>query len=114
MAILMMTVYLMVFLYLNTAVTNLVWNHIEIGGNRFRSTLRFRRMFWLYFSNIIAIVLSLGLLAPWARVRLMRYRLDNLILLATSDLNGFIAQAQARVGAAGEEMSEIFGVDIGL
>lgn len=110
----MMALYFAVFLYLSTAVTNLIWNHAEIGGNRFRSTLQFRRIFWLYLSNIFAIALSLGLLAPWARVRLTRYRLGNLVLLATGDLDDFIAKTQTRVDAAGEEMSELFGVDIGL
>jgi uncharacterized membrane protein YjgN (DUF898 family) len=109
-----MSMYLLVFLYLNTTVTNLVWNHTEVDGNRFRSTLRFGRLLWLYFSGIVAVVLSLGLLAPWVRIRLTRYRFDNLTMLAHGDLDSFIAKAQAAVGAAGEEIGEFLGVDVGL
>lgn len=114
MAGVMIAMYLFVFLYLNTIVTNLVWNHTEIDGNRFRCTLHFGRLLWLYFSGAVAILLSLGLLAPWARIRVTRYRFDNLCLFVKGDIDNFIAKAQAAVGAAGEEVGEFLGVDIGL
>ncbi|MBI3545396.1 MAG: DUF898 domain-containing protein [Gammaproteobacteria bacterium] len=109
-----MSLYLLVFLYLNTIVTNLVWSHTVINANRFHSSLRFRRLLWLYFSGVVAVVLSLGLLAPWARIRLARYRFANLRMFVHGDLDSFIAKAQAAVGAGGEEVGEFLGVDIGL
>lgn len=110
----MMSLYLLVLLYLNTIVTNLVWNHTEINANRFHSTLRFGRLLWLYFSGAVTVLLSLGLLAPWARIRLARYRFDNLSMSVQGDLDSFVAKAQAAVGAGGEEVGEFLGVDIGL
>ena len=37
-------------------------------------------MFWLYLSNTLAILFSIGLLIPWARIRMARYRLSRLVL----------------------------------
>ena len=71
-------------------------------------------MLWLYLSNAIAILVSLGLLVPWASVRMARYRVDNLELLAAGDLDDFVAIEQEKVGAAGEEISEFFDVDVGI
>jgi TPR repeat protein/uncharacterized membrane protein YjgN (DUF898 family) len=101
--------------YIQTTITNLVWSNTLSGTNRFKSTLRPSRMLWITLSNVIAILLSLGLLIPWATVRLARYRIDNLKLLAADDdLDGFIATEQEKVGAAGEEISYFYDFDVGL
>jgi len=107
-------VYLSVFAYIKTAITNLVWSNTSLGNHRFESTLRTSQMIWLYLSNVVAIVISLGLLIPWASIRMARYRLDNLKLLAADELDGFVASEQEKVGAAGEEISEFFDFDVGI
>jgi uncharacterized membrane protein YjgN (DUF898 family) len=106
--------YLVVFAYVQTAISNLTWNHTTIAGHGFRSSLGIGRMIWLYLSNSIAIALSLGLLIPWARIRMARYRLDNLALLPHGSFDGFVAGEQENVSATGEELGEFFGVDISL
>jgi uncharacterized membrane protein YjgN (DUF898 family) len=111
----MVATYFFVMVYLQTAVANLTWNNVTIAGNRFHSTLHFGRMLWIFFSNLVVIVSTLGLLAPWARIRATRYRFANLTMCASSDLDDFIARTQeTQTGAAGEELSEVFGVEIGL
>ncbi|MEE8624418.1 MAG: YjgN family protein [Acidiferrobacterales bacterium] len=104
----------MIRAYVDTAVANLVWSNVSASNNQFQSTLRTRYMLWLYLSNAVAIVLSLGLLSPWAQIRTMRYRLENLTLLAKDDLDRFVARQQDKVDAAGEEVSEFFDLDIGI
>ena len=106
--------YLLLFAYLEARISNLVWNHIEIDNNRFASKLRARDLLWLYFSNTLAIIFSFGLLVPWAQIRLAKYRAAKLALLAVNDLDGFVKSEQEQAGAIGEEMGEIFDVDIGL
>ena len=100
--------------FMRAAIPNLVWSNTRSGEHRFVSTLRPSRMIWIYLSNAAAIVLSAGLLIPWAHVRLTRYRLDNLWLLAVGDLDGYAAAEGQGVGAAGEEMSEFFDIDVGI
>jgi uncharacterized membrane protein YjgN (DUF898 family) len=106
--------YLFLALYVYVNLTNLTWNGTHFAGNRFRSTLRTRNMFWIYLSNAVAIALSLGLLIPWATIRLARYRIENLALETRGDLGQFLAAAHVEIGTAGEEIGEIFGVEVGF
>jgi len=103
---------LMVYSYVRFA--NLTWNGTHIGKNRFISTMRVRDMTWIMFSNLVASVLSVGLLIPWASVRLARYRLDNLSLRSVGDLDHYRNGQLEKTSAAGEEIGDIFGVDFGI
>jgi uncharacterized membrane protein YjgN (DUF898 family) len=99
--------------YLQTALTNLTWNGTTIGDCRFRSTLRTRDMVWLYLSNAVAIACTFGLLIPWATVRVARYRFQRLEMETGKEPEEFFALARnEEVGATGEEIGDIFGVDV--
>ena len=110
----MFLIYLFIFAYWHTAVTNLLWNNIQLEQNQFRSNLKISHMLSLYFSNTIAILCSLGLLVPWARVRTTRYRLSKLNFIPASDLNAFLAAKQQEESAIGEEIGDIMDIDIGF
>jgi uncharacterized membrane protein YjgN (DUF898 family) len=101
--------------YTKSRVGNLVFNTSSIvGGWRFRSSLRVRKLAMIYAANLIAIVISLGLLIPWAAVRTARYRADCLALEGEGDLDAFIGDMSRQVSATGEEMGEMFDVDLSL
>ncbi len=100
--------------YLKTRITNFVWSNVTLGNHRFASSLGALQMIWLYVSNAAAILLSLGLMIPWATIRMLRYRMDHFKLLAADDLDEFVASQQDKVSAAGEEISEFFDVDVGI
>jgi uncharacterized membrane protein YjgN (DUF898 family) len=68
----------------------------------------------IYVVNTLLIVLTLGLFLPWAQVRLARYRLESLSLEVHGGLDAFVADQQSQVAAAGEELGEVFDVDLGL
>lgn len=106
--------YLFAFAYINTKIHNLVWNNTHIASHAFRSTLAVKHMAWLYFSNALAIMFSFGLMIPWARIRMARYRINNLALAVSGSLDNFIATEAEQVNAAGEEIGEVFDFDIGL
>lgn len=107
-------IYLYFAIYVQTALANLTWNRTRIRSSSFVSTLRVRNMAWLYISSAVAIIFSLGLLIPWASIRLARYRFDNLALNLSDDLETFSAAVADPVGAAGEEIGDMFGIDIAL
>ncbi|OGT97623.1 MAG: hypothetical protein A2X80_03255 [Geobacteraceae bacterium GWB2_52_12] len=109
-------VYFIVIVYGQTLLANLTWNATSLAGNRFRSTLRTRDMAMLFVTNALAILFSLGLLMPWAAVRLTRYRFDNLSLLAESGLDGIVAAAEngPGVNATGEEIGDVFGMSMDI
>ena len=104
--------------FLRAAGTNLVWSNVVLEGNPstvfFKSTLSATRMIWIYLSNAIAIVFSLGLLIPWASVRTIRYRISNFSVSSSGELDTFIASEQEEVEAVGEETIDFFDFDIGL
>lgn len=106
--------YLMAFAYLQARTGNLVFNHTDLSGHRFVSTLRARDLMWLYFSNTVGIILSCGLLIPWARIRMARYRAEHLALQPDGSLDNFAQSQRGQVSATGEELGEVFAVDIGL
>ncbi len=108
--------YLFAFLFIgpwfSARIQNLVWGGTTLGGGRFASNVRARDLFWIYLTNFIGIVLTLGLFKPFADIRLARYRLEHLALNVQGSLDEFIAGQQQAVNATGEESAEIFGLDI--
>ena len=98
-----------------TALNNLVWNKTELGDIRFTSDMSPMSVIWLYVSGFVAVACSLGLLFPWAAVRLRRYRYDHLTLHTDTGVERFVASVQAAsVGAAGEEIGDVFGLDVDI
>jgi len=93
---------------------NAVWNHLSVGPMRFESVLRARDLIWLYFSNFVAVVLTVGLATPWATVRSMRYRVSKTTAIASGPLDSFAQGEAQKVSVAGEEVAELFDIDIAL
>lgn len=109
--------YFVAFAFISTQITNLVYSTTSLGeGSTYRlsSNLDTRHMAWLYFSNTIGILLTLGLFIPWAKVRMAHYRASRLWLQAEADLDRFIAVEQEHTSSVGEEMGEVFDVGIGI
>ena len=104
-----------VFAFTRSRVANLLFNSTTLGGRaRFKSTLRARPLARIYITNILAIVCSLGLLIPWAAIRTARYRAECLQLECEGGLDSFAADVAADVSATGEEMGDMFDVDLSL
>ena len=101
-------------IYLRTKYMNLMWRYTSLAGHRFECTLRARDMIWIYFSNGVAIVLSVGLLVPWAMVRIARYRAAHFALLAEGELDHFVAEAERNEGAAGAELTDALDLDVDI
>jgi uncharacterized membrane protein YjgN (DUF898 family) len=101
-------------IYLRTKYLNLMWGNTQLGPHRFECTLRVRDMLWIYFSNGLAILFSLGLAVPWAMVRMTRYRLAHLSLLAAGSLDAFVAEAGVESAAAGAELVDALDLDVDI
>jgi len=100
--------------YLRTRYTNLMWKYASLGGHRFESTLRARDVIWIYLSNGVAIVFSIGLLVPWAMIRIARYRASKFALLAQGELDDFVAEAERAESATGAELMDALDLDVDL
>lgn len=104
-----------VLAYTKSRIGNLVFNTTSLaGGWRFRSTLQMRRLAMIYATNLLAITFTLGLMIPWAAVRTARYRAECLALKGEESLDAFVGDMSRQVNATGEEMGEMFDVDLSL
>lgn len=108
--------YLGIYAFFRMRMLNLLYSQADLACHRFRSTLRYWPMYWIYLGNTLAILLTLGMAVPWAMVRMARYRAACLALQPAGDLDIFVAEtlAQGDVSAAGAEMDGMFSIDIGL
>lgn len=100
--------------YIYARMINYCWNESNLGSLRFKSTIQARKLSWIRISNIMAIIVSLGLLAPWAKVRRTRYILDNLEFIAEKGLDQFTAATEQEENAYGDAATDFFDFEIGL
>ena len=100
--------------YLFVRLTNYSWHHSKLGAIYFRSDLKVKELVWIRITNIIAIICSIGLLAPWAKIRRTRYILTNLALVSYSSLDDFTAATTEDESAVGDSATDFFDFEIGL
>ena len=94
--------------------TNVGYNRTRFGSAGFSSTIRARDLLWIYVSNTVCILLSAGLLVPWAQVRLARYRAQHIELVGENDLASFRAELSPERFAGGAETASVFDLDVSL
>lgn len=80
---------------LDTHSSNYGWNSSTLGHIRFHSSLKMWPLVGIQITNLLAMMCSLGLLIPWARIRRTRYILDHLQLIVSGDLDHFTADQGA-------------------
>lgn len=98
--------------YLQARIGNLVYNNTKLDQLSFQAKFRARDFIWLYFSNIVAIMLTFGLATPWAQIRMARYRASKLSIVGDVNFDQFVGDKKAEVKATGEEIAEMFDVDL--
>ena len=111
---LMYSMYIAIYAFVRAKIGNLTANGASIGPMRCRSTLRVRDLVWLYLSNVVAVLATVGLATPWVTIRMARYRAGRLAIEGDAPLDSFMS-AQADGGTAtGSEVSDLFDVDVSL
>lgn len=106
--------YVFLFAYIQARIGNLVWNSTRLGPLAFGSTLRARSLLYLYVTNALAILGSLGLLIPWATIRMLKYRIANFSVTAEGDIGEFRGTNATTVQAAGAEVGDFFDFDMSI
>jgi uncharacterized membrane protein YjgN (DUF898 family) len=93
---------------------NLIYGGVQIGAHRLRSTQRFWPLLFIYFTNTLAVVLTLGLAIPWAKVRLARYRIDALTLECDGGLEVMADHDPTSRRGYGDAAADLGGIDLGI
>lgn len=99
--------------YRDAAIARLSWSNTALGDIRFDCDWNTGALFKLYIVNALAVLFTLGLLLPWAAIRLARYRIGN-ISIAGGNLDNFVAANAPALDATGEEADLFLGFDFGL
>jgi len=110
----MLIVFTIIQQYLHARLTNYCWDRTNLGSLRFESTLEAQQLLWIRLTNILAIILSAGLLIPWAKVRRAQYIFDNLTVIADAGLDDFTAAVGSDEAAVGDSATDFFDIEIGL
>ncbi len=84
------------------------------GGHKLNAEMKLGRSFYLLSTNIIAVILSLGLLYPWAVIRFRRYQLSVSTLYLNGDLDHVVAHQQQAGGATAAELGAMEGLSDGV
>lgn len=101
--------------FVGTLLFNLAVNNTRLEeGLQIHSSLSPAYMTWLMGSNVVAVLCSLGLLYPWARIRQARYWTSSIAMLGSINAASFTAAPLRAKSAIGEEMAGLFDFDFGL
>ncbi len=106
--------YLAIGVFFQVRTRNHIWNTTNLGQTTFLSLLSVRELIWIYLSNLVAIVFSVGLLTPWAQIRLARYRAKHTEVLVGRDFETHVALQGKEGSALGDELGEAFDVELDL
>ena len=112
--ILALVIYVPTFAYLQSRLTSYTLSNTRIGDNRLSCDLSASELTWIYVTNLLSIVLSLGFLIPWATIRSARYRIERTRLTIPESLDGFIGDSVPARSATAEEFADMFDFDVGF
>ncbi len=103
-----------VFIY-QAMIRNVIYNNTTLeGGHSFTSNVSAKSLLWIALSNMVVVICTLGLMLPWAQVRMAKYLADHTGLIPGADMDSFIGEQQEKVSALGDAYSDIEGLDVGL
>lgn len=72
------------------------------------------RFFWIYISNFVITLLTLGLMRPWAACREARYLAEHSGVIPKGDIGEIMASIQASGSAISAEYTDMEGMDFGF
>lgn len=108
--------YVLIILVVQTLMTvriqNGVWAHTRLGETRFTYRLAFPRLLAIKVTNLLGLIVTLGLFRPVAQVRLTRYLAESFTVVPHQSFDDFRAVPEHEVAALGEAVAETFDFDI--
>lgn len=101
--------------YMKAKIANLMWGGITVGPHELESSQQFSEVLFIQVTNILAIIFTVGLATPWAKVRSHRYRMERLRVNAHGPLVVASGRADDEVGAFGDAATDLgdFDMDFG-
>ena len=102
------------FAYTITA-RNTAYNHLLLDEKHsFGSTLSMGRFAFIAITNVFVVMLTLGLMAPWAKIRMARYVASQTTVSVQGSLDEYTSSVKSSSGVVGSEFMDMEGIDVGL
>ena len=92
---------------------NYIFNNTSLDNLKFLSDIKGSSLIYLLVSNFVLIIISFGLLIPYASIQTARYYAKHTYIDDKKHLDDFIQDEQKRVTALGDSASDILDVDVG-
>jgi len=101
---------------LNCLTNKLAWNGTALKGFTVKYDLQLLRYLFIGVTNLLIIVLTLGILYPIAKVRMYKYKVSRLSVDGVQSPDDFIKNEEQEVSALGDQMLGDFdvGLDVGF
>ncbi|MFK7993792.1 MAG: YjgN family protein [Granulosicoccus sp.] len=78
----------------------------------FVSDIKTTSLWWVMFSNLLLILVSLGLAIPFAQVRIARLLARHSTVVSNEPLDDFVGEKREQVSAFGDELGDVFDLDM--
>jgi len=103
--------------FLKARRTNLIYQQTIFGDYASKiqivSKIKTWRLCWIYISNTLLVLISLGMLIPWAKIRTTRY-FATCVEIESRGLDTIKARNQDDQSALGDEFLNAFDMDLGI
>lgn len=117
--VIILVAYVLAFLLASSFYTahirNHIFNHSRINEvASFKSDVSVAQLIWLRLSNFLALVCTLGFAMPWAHVRSAKFFADVTRVNVLNGADYVVVDSSKAASAIGEEVADVFDVDIAL
>ena len=93
---------------------NIFWGNVKLKQNGFLPAMKIWAYMKLFLIVNISILLSLGLLYPWARVRVAKFATDSLQFEDAGTVSSIVDEQSRRGSVLAEELGGLFDVDVAI
>ena len=101
--------------YFQSSIRNHRYNATTIDSRvEFHSTVGLWSLWWLSFSNLLLIILTIGFAYPYTKIRSARYFARHTSVTVAGGLQSFTENERTKLSAMGEEMADAFDVEFNI
>ena len=112
--LLILAIFALLWIY-QTVCRNILVRTITLGeAVSFDSKLNPLVFLWISLSNYLLVIISVGLLAPWAAVRRYRYLANKTLYRIEPAAKEFLDEELEKMSSFGEEFAELEGIEISI
>jgi len=103
--------------YLEANIKNYVLNNTKLDDVlQLNSNITVGKLFGIYLTNTLLVIVTLGIAYPWAVIRLKKYKIESTSAIIKGDIAQYVNQQQEAQSALGEELGDAFdtAIDLGM